>query len=49
VCWYPLVYWLLCVLLVVQGTLPGLVRKPRLSVWNIPREQAEPGGAAALG
>lgn len=49
VCWYPLVYWLLCVLLVVRGTLPGLVRKPKLSVWNIPREQAEPGGAAAVG
>jgi biofilm PGA synthesis N-glycosyltransferase PgaC len=49
VCWYPLVYWALCVLLVVRGTLPGLVRRPKLSVWNIPREQAEPGGAAALG
>lgn len=49
VCWYPLVYWTLCVLLVVRGTIPGLVRKPKLSVWNIPREQTEPGGAAALG
>jgi hypothetical protein len=49
VCWYPFVYWLLCVPLVVRGTLPGLVRMPKLSVWNIPREQAEPGGAAALG
>jgi biofilm PGA synthesis N-glycosyltransferase PgaC len=49
VCWYPLVYWVLCVLLVVRGTLPGLVRKPKLAVWNIPREQSEPDSAAVLG
>jgi biofilm PGA synthesis N-glycosyltransferase PgaC len=38
VAWYPLVYWVLCVLLVVRGTLPALFRRPRQSVWNVPRE-----------
>jgi poly-beta-1,6-N-acetyl-D-glucosamine synthase len=36
--WYPLCYWVLNVLLVVRGTLPGLLRRPRLSVWNLARE-----------
>jgi biofilm PGA synthesis N-glycosyltransferase PgaC len=38
--WYPLCYWVLNVLLVVRGTLPGLLRRPQLSVWNINREVA---------
>lgn len=41
VAWYPLCYWVLCVVLVVRGTLPGLVRRPRLSVWQLPREAVE--------
>jgi poly-beta-1,6-N-acetyl-D-glucosamine synthase len=45
VAWYPLCYWILCVLLVVRGTLPGLLRKPKLSVWQIPRETVEGPGA----
>lgn len=40
--WFPLCYWVLCVLLVVRGTLPGLWRRPRLAVWNIPRESLDP-------
>jgi biofilm PGA synthesis N-glycosyltransferase PgaC len=40
--WYPLCYWILCVVMVLRGTLPGLVRRPRLSVWQIPRESADP-------
>lgn len=39
--WFPLCYWVLCVLLVVRGTLPGLWRRPRLAVWNVPREEYE--------
>jgi biofilm PGA synthesis N-glycosyltransferase PgaC len=43
---YPLVYWILSVLLVVRGTLPGLIRKPTLSVWQIPRQDVDvPQGA----
>jgi biofilm PGA synthesis N-glycosyltransferase PgaC len=44
--WFPLCYWILCVLLVVRGTLPGLWRRPKLAVWNVPREEYE---AARLG
>jgi biofilm PGA synthesis N-glycosyltransferase PgaC len=40
--WYPLCYWVLCVLLVVRGTLPGLLKGPALAVWNVPREEFEP-------
>ncbi|HEX7254442.1 MAG TPA: glycosyltransferase family 2 protein [Gaiellaceae bacterium] len=39
--WFPLCYWVLCVLLVVRGTLPGLWRRPKLAVWNVPREEYE--------
>lgn len=39
--WFPLCYWVLCVLLVVRGTLPGLVRGPALVVWNVPRDEFE--------
>ena len=39
--WFPLCYWVLCVLLVVRGTLPGLWRGPQLSVWNVPREELD--------
>jgi biofilm PGA synthesis N-glycosyltransferase PgaC len=42
VAWYPLCYWVLCVLLVCRGTIPGLVRRPKLSVWQIPREALGP-------
>lgn len=38
---YPLAYWILCVLLVVRGTVPGLLRTPKLSVWQIPREAVQ--------
>jgi biofilm PGA synthesis N-glycosyltransferase PgaC len=38
VAWYPLAYWVLCVLLVVRATLPALLRRPRQSVWDVPRE-----------
>lgn len=36
--WFPLAYWLLSVLTVVRATIPGLVRRPTLSTWNIRRE-----------
>jgi poly-beta-1,6-N-acetyl-D-glucosamine synthase len=39
VAWYPLCYWMLSVVMVVRGTLPGLLRKPKLSVWQIPRTE----------
>jgi poly-beta-1,6-N-acetyl-D-glucosamine synthase len=45
--WYPLVYWMLCVLLVVRGTLPGLFRRPRLATWSSSRDAVDP--AAATG
>jgi biofilm PGA synthesis N-glycosyltransferase PgaC len=45
VAWYPAVYWVLCVLLVVRATLPGLLREPKLSVWQIPRESLDPARA----
>jgi hypothetical protein len=35
--WFPLAYWLLSVLTVVRATIPGLVRRPRLSTWNLER------------
>lgn len=47
VAWYPLCYWLLCVVMVVRGTIPGLVRKPKLSVWEIPRESLEDASSAS--
>jgi hypothetical protein len=39
--WFPLAYWLLSVLTVIRATIPGLVRRRRLSVWDVPRV-AEP-------
>lgn len=42
---YPLGYWLLCVVVVVRTTIPALLRRPRLSVWTIPREDADPATA----
>lgn len=44
--WFPLCYWVLSVLLVVRGTLPGLVRGPALAVWSVPREEYETARAA---
>lgn len=35
--WFPLAYWLLSVLTVVRATIPGLVRRPRLSTWDLAR------------
>jgi poly-beta-1,6-N-acetyl-D-glucosamine synthase len=35
--WFPLAYWLLSVLTVVRATIPGLVRRPKLSTWNLAR------------
>jgi poly-beta-1,6-N-acetyl-D-glucosamine synthase len=35
--WFPLAYWLLSVLTVIRATIPGLVRRRRLSVWDVPR------------
>ena len=45
IAWYPSVYWILCVLLVVRGTLPGFLRTPKLSVWQIPRKALDTAGA----
>lgn len=38
IAWYPLCYWVLNVVLVARYTLTGLLRKPTLSTWNLPRE-----------
>jgi biofilm PGA synthesis N-glycosyltransferase PgaC len=38
IAWFPLAYWLLSVLTVVRATIPALIRRPKLSTWNIPRE-----------
>jgi biofilm PGA synthesis N-glycosyltransferase PgaC len=38
---YPLAYWLLSAVVAVRGTLPGLVRSPRVETWNVPRVARE--------
>jgi biofilm PGA synthesis N-glycosyltransferase PgaC len=36
--WYPLVYWIFCVVTVFRATLPALIRRPKgLSTWNLER------------
>jgi biofilm PGA synthesis N-glycosyltransferase PgaC len=35
--WFPLAYWLLSVATVVRATIPGLLRRTQLSVWNVRR------------
>jgi biofilm PGA synthesis N-glycosyltransferase PgaC len=34
---YPLAYWLMSAVVAVRGTLPGLLRAPRVETWNLPR------------
>ena len=38
---YPLAYWLMSAAAAVRGTVPGLVRAPRVETWNIPRVARE--------
>ena len=39
---YPLAYWLMSAVAAISGTVPGLLRTPRVETWNVPRVAREP-------